>query len=165
MLKEKEKRIFWIVVMAIATVSLVSALLSSFVVSVDYLINMEYNYLSEVDVQFNFSIALLMLAFFAIVVAAIAHLATKGRRSSKAKINWAAIIGGYFLLSNVMFAVCYYEVSGVEANYTYESLISYVTATLSIAISYEIAFLAQMMLSRKPKQTENQPAETESDEN
>ena len=156
MLKENEKRIFWIVVMAIAAVSLVSAWVSGFVISLDNLID-NFDWIGQYEsVDYDFSAAILLLTMFALVTAAVAHLATKGKNNKKAKIVWAAVIGGYFLLSCLVLGIVYYVVVS-----QYTTMMSYVTATLSMAVSYEIAFLAQTMLARHPKQA----PETQTDNN
>lgn len=145
MLKDNEKRIFWIVVMAIAAVSLVTAWVSGLVVGIDTMI---YNsdYIGEYpDVDCGFSVSVLLLCLLVIVATAVVHICTKGRHCMKAKIVWAAVIGGYFLLSSVAFAVVYH----VAAIGDYTELIEYVTATLAITVSYEIAFLAQCMLDKR----------------
>lgn len=158
MLKENEKRTFWIVVMAVAAVSLVSAWAASFIVTVDYMIDSaeyvggNYQWGSSAGYDFVFSAAFLLLVFFIIIVAAVAHLATKGRNCKKAKIVWASVIGGLFLLSSIVLTTVYYVVEDVPDQSSYQALIGYITNTLAIAISYEIAFLAQCMLNRKPKQ-------------
>ena len=152
MLKEKEKRTFWIVVMAVAVVSLVSAWVSSLIVSMDYIIDYAGELGEWADYDFMFSAAVLLFVLFALVVAAVAHLATKGRNCRKARIIWASVIGGFFLLSCIVLTVVAYVV--IREYNGYMSLTSYVTAALSMAVSYEIAFLAQCMLNRRPKQTE-----------
>lgn len=167
MLKENEKRTFWLVVMAIAAVSLVSGWAASFIVSLDGLIDADADFLGTAAYyDFSFSIAFMLLVFFVVVAAAVIHLSTKGRNCLKAKIVWAAVIGGYFLLSSIIFTICFYEVEDVSDSTTYAALMSYLTTTLTIALSYEIAFLAQMMLGRKPKQAETaevaETAKTES---
>ena len=152
MLKENEKRIFWIIVMAIAAVSLVTAWVSGFVVGID---NMIYNTDAiglYPDVDFGFSTSVLLLCLLVIVAAAVTHVCTKGRHCMKAKIIWAAVIGGYFLLSSIVFAIVFHAASIGD----YAELIEYVTATFAIAVSYEIAFLAQCMLDRRDK-SEKQP--------
>ena len=153
MLKENEKRVFWIVVMAVAVVSLVSAWVSSFVISLEGFID-NADWLGKYeDVDYDFSTAVLLLAMFALVAAAVAHLATKGKNCNKAKIIWAAIIGGYFLLSSLVLGIIYYTVVS-----NYNSMMTYVTTTLTMAISYELAFIAQWMLNRQPKAAETDEA-------
>ncbi|MCM1289609.1 MAG: hypothetical protein NC132_03025 [Corallococcus sp.] len=165
MLKENEKRTFWIVVMAVATVSLVAAWASAFIVSVDSMID-RVEYIGKYESEaFAFSAAVLLLTVFIAVAAAVTHLATKGRNCTKAKIIWASVIGGFVLLSSIALTVANYCVDELIGSSTsYQALIGYITNTLSIAVSYEIAFLAQMMLTRRPKQEtaqEEVKAETE----
>ena len=150
MLKEKEKRIFWIVVMAIAVVSLISACVSSIIVSMDDLINYGDAIGEWDDCDYAFSAAVLLLAFVVMVAAAVAHLATKGKNCVKAKIIWAAVIGGYFLLSCIVLTIVHYVVV-VDYN-SYKSLVAFATTGVSITVSYEIAFLAQMILSKNKNQ-------------
>ena len=150
MLKGKEKRIFWIVVMAIAAVSLVSACVSSIIVSMDDLINFGDAIGEWDDCDYAFSAAVLLLAFVVMVAAAVAHLATKGKNCVKAKIIWAAVIGGYFLLSCIVLTVVHYVVV-VDYN-SYNSLVAFATTGVSMTASYEIAFLAQMILSKNKSQ-------------
>ena len=146
MLKGNEKRIFWIVVMAIAVVSLVTSIVSSFVVSVDYMIYFAKDLGIYPDSDFVFGAAFLMLALLVIVlVAAVMHICIKGRRSLKAKIICAAVIGGYFLLSSIIFTIVFH----VAEIGQYSALMEYITVTLAITVSYEIAFLAQCMLTTR----------------
>jgi len=152
MLKENEKRTFWIVVMAVAAVSLVSAWLSSFIVSLDYMIDGS-KYLGEyVTEDYRMSIGVMLLVLFVLTAAAVAHLATTGRNNKTAKIAWASVIGGFFVLTALIFTILYY--TDKELSNCYNELIGYITNTLAIAVSYELAFLAQCMLDRKPKQAE-----------
>lgn len=157
MLKENEKRTFWIVVMAVAAVSLVSAWLSSFIVSLDYIIN-NSEYVGEyAGVDYSLSIGVMLLVLFASVAAAVVHLSTVGRNCKKAKIAWASVIGGFFVLMALIFTILYY--TNDEISNHYSELIGYITNGIAIAISYELAFLAQCMLARKPKQeAEQEPA-------
>ena len=147
MLKENEKRIFWIVVMAIAAVSLVTSLVSSFVVTVDNLINTpKKNFGLWENDNFAFSAAFLMLVLFVIVaVAVVMNICIRGKHSLLVKIICASVIGGYFLLSSIIFTIVYY----VGYIGEYNALMEYITLTLAIAISYEIAFLAQCMLTKR----------------
>lgn len=173
MLKENEKRIFWIAVMAVAVVSLVAAWASSFIVAVDYMID-SVRYLGKyIGEDLVFIEAILLLVLFVAVATAVIHLATKGRNCKTAKIVWASVIGGFVLLSSVAFTVVFYCVdeatkSPFLMNQPYQALIGYITNTITILISYEMAFWAQMMLLKKPKQgaekiatepTENTPQE------
>ncbi len=154
MLKENEKRTFWIVVMGVAAVSLVSAWLSSFIVSLDCMINTS-EYLGEyADSDYTFSIGVMLLVMFVLTGAAVAHLATKGRNCKSAKIAWASVIGGFFLLTSIIFTIVYHTDNDLSNCYSETML--YITDTLAIALSYELAFLAQCMLGRKPKQDATQ---------
>ena len=147
MLKENEKRTFWIVVMAIATVSLVTSLVSAFIVNVDYWIDVPPHLgISYDDANFAFSIDFLMLAFLVIVVVAVVmNICIRGKNSLVVKLICASIIGGYFLLSSIIFTIVHY----VGYIGEYYALMEYITITLAIAISYEIAFLAQCMLNKR----------------
>lgn len=144
MLKGNEKRTFWIVVMAICAVSLVTAWVSGFVTGMDNMIDSADMIGERPSVDYQFSVSFLIFAFLAIVAAAVAHICTKGKNSMKVKIIWAAVIGGYFLLSNIIFGSIFYA---AEIG-NYSVMIEYVTVTLAITVSYEIAFLAQCMLTR-----------------
>lgn len=167
MLKENEKRTFWIVVMAVAAVSLISAWLSSFVVGLECIVaNAEYLGRYE-SADFSFSLGFMLLVMFLLVAVAIALLSTVGRKSLPAKIVGACVIGGFFLLTSLIFTIVYHVTGGSASGYTYH--ITYISNTLAIAISYELAFLAQCMLARRPKQeapqeTPEQPKENTTDD-
>ena len=145
MLKKNEKRIFWIVVMAIAAVSLVTSWISGAIVGIDNMINSADNIGRYESVDYRFGIAFLLLALWVIVAAAVIHLSTKGKHSTKAKTIWAIVIGAYFVLSAIAFTVVYYA---YDIGY-YEDLMEYITTSLAIAVSYEIAFFARRMLDTR----------------
>ena len=145
MLKKNEKRIFWIVVMAIAAVSLVTSWISGVVVGIENMINSADVLGQYTDSDFRFGVAFLLLTLWGIVAAAVAHLCTKGKHCMKAKMIWAIVIGAYFVLSAIAFTVAYYAYDIGD----YADFIEYVTTSLAIAVSYEIAFFAQRMLDTR----------------
>ena len=145
MLKKNEKRIFWIVVMAIAAVSLVTSWISGIVVGMENMITSADNIGRYETVDFRFGVAFLLLSLWVIVGAAVVHLCTKGKHSTKAKAIWAIVIGAYFVLSAIAFTVAY---RAYNIGY-YEDFMEYITTSLAIAVSYEIAFFAQRMLDTR----------------